>query len=98
MYHCSSWDSHLQSTGVEMVDFLFPVLAIGVVQREMEKSLIFWQKCQILHTDSPLSTHQNKRKTHSKFLLVAMVTGHFGGKKPNIGDFCHIESITLTLC
>ena len=57
----------------------------------MKKSLIFWQKRQILHTDSPSSTHQNKMKTHLKSLLVAMVTRIFGGKKPKIDDFCNIE-------
>ena len=31
---------------------------------DVKKSLIFWQKRQILHTDSPSSTHQNKMKIH----------------------------------
>ena len=61
-----------------------------IVQRICENSLIYWQKHQISHTYSPSSTNQNKMKTHLKFLLVAMVTRNFGGKKPKICDFCNI--------
>ena len=57
----------------------------------MKISLLFWQKRQILHLDSPSSTHQNKMKTHLKILFVAMATRIFVGKKPKIGDFCNIQ-------
>ena len=71
----------------QVIQLLYPFIG----QRICEKIVNSLAKAPNFHTYSCSSTHQNKMKTHLNFLLVAMVTGHFGGKKPKIGDFCNVE-------